>query len=421
MTALPTVAPSVGAQPAHDRIPRLHGTAEVPGWKMGLYGTRQLKAHDWLDGNKVELMVGQQEWTERMLPDIARAREIVNVAQYNWENDAHGRQIADALKEAASSGRGDKAPEVTTMVDRFGSHTIRGSRHPLLARKLTAEMADAGINSLVYHPPYKVNPYVRELYHPKFAIMDNVAYVAGMGFGEKYATWNDLALRIEGPAAAQAAAEFAGRMVDLGAPITPRHRALLHELFAEPTTAGDARAKIVSNRPPGRSFEATRDFFDAAAIPGGRFLTMTPYIGDPRVVDALNASAARGDDVRVVAPGPKSRNNKIQVTLSQSFYKDLHADVQMLELDEMLHAKAWLRQDAAGASRLSVGSTNLSAGSLSTYWEMSAVTDDAAAGAKYTRAFDALQDKAHRVRYSDVDTFGMQALTALRKLVNLKL
>lgn len=390
---------------------RLAGSGNVPGWQMGAYGTGYLKSHPWTTGNRVDLLTGQQEWTAQLLADIKGAKRVVNIAQYNWEADAHGRAIVDALKEAAA-----RNVEVNVIVDRFGSHTIRGSRHPLRARKLVDEMRAAGINVSVYYPPYKLNPYKRELYHPKFARIDDIAHVAGMGFGEKYATWNDLALRIEGPAAAQAGAEYAARMVDLGAPLSSRHRALLAEGFHAPVRAGWAGAKLVANS-PGHRLDATADFLQAARQARERLWVMTPYIGDPLVVDALNEAASRGVDVRVLSPGPKSRNNKIQVTLSRSFYADLAPGVKMFELDEMMHAKAWLSD-----GRLTVGSTNLSAGSLRTYWELSAAVEDARAAAKYGAAFEQLQAKAGAaVQYADIDTRALRLLTAVRKLTHLRL
>jgi phosphatidylserine/phosphatidylglycerophosphate/cardiolipin synthase-like enzyme len=383
----------------------------VPGWKLGVHGNPYLQSHPVTTGNQVELLVGQSEWTPRLLADLEAERNVININQYNWEPNGPGSVIADLLRRKVREG-----VEVNITLDAHGSLSKYGSGVPKHEVEAFIDgMRRDGINVTVYEPDFTINPFRKPLDHRKIVQLTNVAYLSGMGFADKYHDWVDLSVRLEGPAAAQVGAEYIARAKDLGLDASARQKAQLSEMFSAPIRDAGAAVRILANTPSEKRFDVTDDFHASAKAATKRFWVMTPYIGHSSVIDTLNETAKRGIDVRVLVPGPESGRNGISVALSRTFLRDLDPRVKVFELPEMLHAKAWLRDDDV----LTIGSTNLSHGSLRFYRELSASVQDAGAGAKYAAHFEDVQSRAIPVTDARIGSWKVTALTLLRKALRI--
>jgi cardiolipin synthase len=294
------------------------------------------------------------------------------------------------------------------------------------------DMRDAGVQVLVNNPKEGrglfgiealAHPLKQQLDHRKFLVINNqVAYEGGMGLAGsasgKYDTWHDLMLRVEGPGAAQLGAEYVARATEMGGEFTPDaiRKLTLGAAAANQARAGAAQVQVVANH-PGIRTDATEDFFRAAATARERLWVMTPYIGDEDVVQALK-DAKRANpqlDVRVLVPGLDVKQNPLFAKVSQSYYRELiEAGVEVYGHERMMHAKAWLADD-----QFTIGSTNLSRGSLRHYMELSASVRDAGVAAKAVQMLEDDFSPARRLSVDDVDGFGLRAIGFVRDLFNL--
>lgn len=382
---------------------------------LGLFGPDALKPHPYVSGNRADLLVEYAEWIPQLAKDIASATKVIDVVQFNWEDNGAGRAMADLLMERSRAG-----VEVNVIVDQTGSMDKVGKEHSARSRLLFDEMRAAGINVIAYKPKSGLlsNPLTRDYEHRKLLTVDHkIAHIGGMGLAGrdgKYESWRDLAVRLEGPAAAQAGAEFVASWTKLGGAPSERQISTLQSAFENPARAGAANVRVVPNT-PGTRHDATEDFVSAAASAREKFWVMTPYIGDERAAEALIAAKKRGVDVRVIAPGLKVPNNKTETMISKTFYADLlKQGIPIYGFERMMHAKAWLADD-----RLTVGSTNLSRGGLRWYKEMSASVEDAGASAKAVRLFQSDFLSTPQIRLAEVTTLGTRLLRMVRKVTGL--
>jgi cardiolipin synthase len=367
--------------------------------KEGL--TPGVPTYPWVAGNRAELLVDYREFVPRVLEDLRAAEHVINIVEYNWEPSGPSLEIAKILKDKVREG-----VEVNVMTDRRGSFGFDSTADAADVQRYFDDLEDAGVNVIVTDPGGNVNPFGLYLDHRKlFDIDHRVAHVGGLGLAStadgKYDDWHDLMIRIEGPAAAQAGAEFVSQWQIQGGQVTSTQQAAFASAQASAVDQAKtgASARMLPNT-PGVGLDATEDFMAAAAGPGERLWAMTPYVGDRQVQRAMIEAAKAGKDVRLLVPGPESRSNGPLLQVSRTFYRDLlEAGVRVYEYPEMMHAKAWVTDD-----QLTVGSTNLSDGALDEYLELSAaVKDDPVTLAKAERMLEA--DLA-RSRELTLDDFG---------------
>jgi cardiolipin synthase len=380
----------------------------------GLSGRDAIGEREWTHGNKVDPLIEYGEWLPRLYVDLWKAQQTIDIVEYNWEPTGVGSAVTELLKRKTAAGI-----EVNVMIDGYGS-LGKDSRVPKeRAQAWVDDMRAAGINVQVNDPGFHINPLNMHLDHRKiFVVDDKVAYTGGLGLansGDKYAMWHDLMVRMEGPVAAQTAAEFIGSWVDGGGTVTQRQHDLILNTMRNPIVSGNGTVRGLPNEIEGRK-DATDDFYHQASIAQDRFWVETPYIGDPKIAEALKQTAQRGVDVVVIVPSPESHTNGPFLRVSRSYYKDLiAAGVRVYEYPRMLHAKVWISDD-----RLTMGSTNLSHGSFATYDEYSVAIRDAAASAKMAGMIDADTHVATRLSADDpsLNDWQNQATTAIRNLIN---
>lgn len=332
-------------------------------------GDRSVGDHPTVGGNQARLLIDTAQFVPAVLRDINQARDHVNITMFSFQDDGAGKSIGDALKQKAREG-----VEVNLIIDGFGSRQWPMSRY----RAHIEDLKRAGVNvqrnwrwNLPFIPDN--NSGVRAIDHRKiFEVDGKVAYLGGMNLSKQFDEWHDTMVRIQGPAAAVAGAEIAGRWVDTGGAMSDRRVQTLAMGAADSARSGAATVQILGNSPRG-ALEATDEFFRMARSATQRFWVLTPFIGNHEMVDELVAAAKRGVDVRVAVPGPNPwKNGKFARPLTQSFYPELaQGGVRIYEQPQMSHAKLWLSDDTANIS-----SVNLDHHSASMDYEIGATVHD---------------------------------------------
>ena len=354
-------------------------------------------------GNSARLLVDTAQFVPAVLRDIAAARHQVNITMFSWQDDGTGKRLAEALKYKARQGI-----EVNVQIDAIGSQQWPLSRR----RAFINDMKAAGV-SVKRHWPTSASGTID---HRKiFEIDGRIAYLGGMNLAAKYDNWHDVMVRLEGPAAAQAGAELAGRWIDTGGKISPRRVAVLTAHGPrKPTLNARAAVKLLGNSPQ-IELAATREFFHLAATAKKRLWVMSPYIGNKEMVNALTRAAKRGVDVRVTVPGPNEwKNGQFTAKLTRGFYSDLlRAGVKLYEQPQMTHAKLWLSDNTANIS-----SVNLDRRSAMDAYEIGATIADTSFRRQVEQLFLRDFKRSRQIGAKDSDQY--RAVELLRKKLNLR-
>lgn len=330
-------------------------------------GDAHVGRHPVVAGNNVQLLVDSPQMAPRLFEDVRNARTVVDVSMFSWFPNGTGEQLANLLISKAKAG-----VEVNVQVDTEGSVQIPGTSF----YRMFQRMQDAGVN-------IRRNPWVRvdrsgvrmlPVDHRKLAVIDgNIAYLGGMNLSAGYDDWHDTMLRIQGPAAAVAGAEFVGRWSDLGGNLSRPHELALEANLDRPAPDGNIGVKIIANTPGGDE-AITDEFFNLAKTAQKRLWIETPFVGSPAMVQALAGAVQRGVDVRVAVPGFFTWKAGIPTAaVTRSFFADmLTAGVKLYEQPQMTHAKMILADDLA-----TVGSFNLTERSSHDIYEIAAQISDA--------------------------------------------
>lgn len=318
-----------------------------------------------IGGNSVRLLRDAAENYPAWLEAIASARRHVHFENYIFREDAAGEMFAEALMERARAG-----VRVRVIYDWLGG--FRKTSNAFWGR-----LREAGVEVRCYNPPSLGAPFgwlSRD--HRKLLSVDgDVGFLTGLCIGQMWVgqpekslePWRDTGVEIRGPGVAEIDRAFAQVWSMLGAPIPPEEMTADGAQRAE----GDVNLRIVATVP------ATAGMFRVdqlvAALARERvWLTDAYYAGTTSYVQALNAAARDGVDVRLLVP--HATDIPLLQPLSRSGYRPLlEAGVRVFEWNgTMLHAKT-----AVADSRWArVGSTNLNVASWLGNCELDAVIED---------------------------------------------
>lgn len=300
-------------------------------------------------GNAVELVSGAEEYADRLVHEISRARERCHLLYYIVHDDEVGQRMAAALEDAV-----DRGVTCRLLADAVGSKLFfRG--------KLSKRLAKAGVQVVPLLPVGPLRALAARMdlrNHRKIAVFDgqvalsgshNVSRASYLG-QEAYGPWVDLSVRLEGPAVADLEEIFLWDLAfntDHPFPSQPPPR---------PDRAGDSVVAVLPSDPvrPDSPFGEVLQ----QALRGARreVVVTTPYFvpGDA-LVETLRSAALRG--VRVVLIVPRRSNHPIAQAAGRSHYEYLmSAGVEIFEHGEgLLHVKS-LSTDGELAI---VGSANL--------------------------------------------------------------
>ncbi len=317
-------------------------------------------------GNRLEVMTSNAKVFQRIEDEIDAAQYRIWAQYYIVNNDETGRAFLERLVMAAKRG-----VEVRLLVDAVGSARI----DPIRVRALV----DAGGHFAIFHP---VNPMRRRWAvhlrnHRKIIVIDDrIGITGGMNIGDEYSgrgrrrsrrrPWRDTHVVLRGRAVSDLGEVFAEDWC------FATDETLLVSQSAAPEEGGSLVAMIPSG--PDQRHNATGlVFFQGIASAARRCYITSPYfLPDDPTLQALQAAALRGVDVRVLVPR-KNDSKLVQVAMRSYYPRLLEAGVRVFEyLPRVLHAKTMVVDGAWSI----LGSANLDIRSFRLNFEASLLVHD---------------------------------------------
>ncbi len=329
-------------------------------------------------GNSARLLIDGPATYRQMFRAIDAARDHINLETYTIEAGDVGTQLADRLIARRAAG-----VTINLLYDSVGSISTPAAYFERLR--------DAGVNVCQFNP---VNPLraksgwrVNNRDHRKILAVDGqVALVGGINISEVYSSgsfphrrkhgdtvigWRDTHTEIRGPAVEEVEKLFANSWARQKCSPLPA----VAKLSRQPAKGGRA-LRIVGSGPDseGSAMYAERSIH----------INVAYFAPDPLTLNALEAAARRGVDVRLVLPGVSDSWGALHAGRSQ--YQDLlEAGVRIFERkDTMMHAKTAV-VDGVWST---IGSTNLDWRSILHNDEANVIVLDAEFGAEMERAFE---------------------------------
>ena len=313
-------------------------------------------------GNQVTLLEDGPATYAAMFAAIRAATANINFATYIFEPDEVGKQFADLLMEKRRQG-----VEVNVIYDSVGSH-----RTP---KTFFDAMRKAGIRVVEFNP---VNPLsalpgsgLNNRSHRKLIVVDgSTAFVGGVNISNVYSTgshvdagsrasgasrrttgsWRDTHLQIEGPVVAEFQKIFLQSWEKQKAePLTGNYLPAL-------SPKGRHIVRAIASTPDEQRNELYLTLLSAVTFAERNiYLTNAYFAPDPQFIEALQAAAKRGVDVKLILPG--TTDSWLAFHAGRSHYADLlAAGVKIYERrGPLLHAKT----STIDGVWSSVGTTNL--------------------------------------------------------------
>ncbi|HEY3168968.1 MAG TPA: phospholipase D-like domain-containing protein, partial [Candidatus Binatia bacterium] len=332
-------------------------------------------------GNRIDVLLNGDETFPIMLRDIKAAKSTITFAQYLYEGDALGRELAQAFAERCRAG-----VKADILLDSHGS-----GKTPA---EIIALMRDAGCHVEFFRRvdapaiifPWKLLRYNYRSHRRILVIDGRVGFTGGYGISDAWTGdgrtaehWRDTNARIEGPVVKFLQAAFAESWLETtgiaigGEGYFPR---------LEPV--GKVPAQIVSSSPAGGSFQNYLLFLLSINSARKSILITNPYfIPDDVMTEALVKAAARG--VRVVVLVTGEIDSQLTYTASRSHYGPLLLGrVEIFEYQTaLLHAKTMV-VDGIWAT---IGSTNLDNRSFALNQELNLTLYDTAVARRLEEIF----------------------------------
>ena len=292
--------------------------------------------------NSLQIYSYGRDLYDAMLAAIDAAQESVYLETFIWKGDAVGQEFKQRLARKARQG-----VDVYVIFDGFGNLVV-----PHAFKVFPRE-----IHTLQYRPirrPWHVlDPRRYALDHRKLLVVDGrIGFIGGYNLGSLYATqWRDTHLRMEGPAVAHLAHEFASFWHDhgvSGAGIT-RH----YPRQFDPLVVSESNDAL-------RLAFPIRDMYIAAIERAEHHILLTNayFVPDRVLLRALIAASQRGVEVQVLVPWIS--NHTLPDWLARGlFTRCLEAGIHIFAYQTMIHAKTctidgqWSTIGTANLDRLS--------------------------------------------------------------------
>lgn len=318
-----------------------------------------------LAGNRVRLLRDARENYPAWLAAIASAEREVLLENYMFCEDDTGLEFQQALAARARAG-----VRVRVIYDWLGSF---GRASAGYWRALRA----AGVEVRCFNPARLAAPFaaLHRDHRKMLAVDGRVGFITGLCIGRMWTgdtergipPWRDTGIEVRGPALHDIEQAFAQVWAATGAELPDDERTPPQLIPPEGTVAVRVVASV-----PGLSAVLRIDQLIASAARRSLWLTDAYFASIPPYVQALQAAARDGVDVRLLVPG--ASDIPLLRPLSQAGYRPLlEAGIRVFEWKgSMLHAKTAV----ADGRWARVGSSNLNVASWVGNFELDALIED---------------------------------------------
>ena len=329
-------------------------------------------------GNRVEVLTNGERFYPAMLEAIRGARETVNLEAYIFKQGEVADRMIEALAERAKGG-----VRVTIVMDAIGSF---GAYRATRARLEASGCRVAAYQRFTWYRLARLNNRT----HRELLIVDGeIAFVGGAGIADWWANaeggrprWRDMMARIEGPVVSDVQGVFAENWLEC-----------CGEILVGPDTykphhpVGDVAAFAIKSSPADRSTASRALFQTLIEGSNGKVLIATPYfLPDRAFRDAIRRTVARGVEMTVIVPGPRTDQRWVRLASRRMYGQMLDAGVRIFEYSPgMTHVKALLVDDLWAV----VGTTNLDNRSFEHNDEVNVAFRSAAVNARITADLEA--------------------------------
>lgn len=314
--------------------------------------------------NRVEIYVDGKSLLQRMLDDIAAARDHIHVEYFILEDDKTGGAFIDALLRKAADG-----VEVRIIYDGLGSMHLK--------RSTLGKMRAAGIKfrsfARLRFPFFTGKLNYRN--HRKILIIDGeTAYLGGFNIADRYTdgldwgVWRDTHIRFRGDAVAGTQNIFLSDWLGVAGKI---HRANRFFPLADEETR--TFAQVVRSGPDSAWQGIMLGFCEAIYSATRSIDIQTPYfLPNEAVLRALQTAAMSGVRVRVILPARS--DSRLSYAASMSYMEPLMAAGVRVYLYQkgFIHAKTMVVDDELTI----VGSANVDYRSFEQNFEIDAFIYD---------------------------------------------
>lgn len=248
-------------------------------------------------GNRLQPLVNGDEAFPAMLAAIDAAKKSISLVTYIFDNDASGKQFADALARAVSRG-----VAVRVLIDAAGT---RYSWPPIVHRLRHAKVPVAKFLPASLFTPWRVTT-VNLRNHRKIMVVDGqIAFTGGMNIRHGNmlresppSPVRDLHFRVDGPVVAQLQEAFVNDWA------FTTDETLDGDLWFPNLNEADGIVARVIADGPDADFETVRwTLLAALAEAQNSVKILTPYfLPESTLITALNLAALRGVRVDIILP-----------------------------------------------------------------------------------------------------------------------
>ncbi|HOI05659.1 MAG TPA: phospholipase D-like domain-containing protein [Deltaproteobacteria bacterium] len=318
-----------------------------------------------IPGNEVRLLKDASENYPAWIEAMESAEKSIHFENYIFRDDDTGELFARVLKDKARQG-----VKVRLIYDWMGALGRT-------SRRFWEQLASAGVEVRCFNPPRLRHPlsWVSRDHRKMIAVDGCVGFVTGLCVGRMWVgcpergipPWRDTGIMVKGPAVSDIERSFADVWATMG-PALPEDevpgRGSIHP-------EGDVTLRVVASIPNTAGLFRL-DQLIAAAARHSLWLTDAYFIGFTPYVQALQAAAMDGVDVRLLVPG--TTDIPIVRAVTRAGYQPLlEAGVRIFEWNgPMLHAKT-----AVADSRWArIGSSNLNLLSWIGNYELDVAVED---------------------------------------------
>ncbi len=328
-----------------------------------------------LGGNDVKLFTNGKDKFRHLFADIEKAEKHIHIEYYVLDDDELGLKFQQALIRKAKEG-----VEIRIIYDSFGSRKAK--------KKFFEDFRKAGIET----EPFlkltlsRLTSRLNYRTHRKIVVIDGrIGYVGGMNVADRYVKgfdwgcWRDTHARIEGKGVQGLQSIF---LIDWY--FVSQTLITSRDYFPILENYGECPMQIVNSGPLSEENEISHGIMQAIYDARKSIFIQTPYFLPPdAMVDALQAAAIRGVDVRVIMS--KRSDVPLVQRASFSYIKDmLKAGVKVYMYHKgFLHSKMMVFD----GSLTLVGSANFDSRSFAQNFEVEAFIYDEELGARANDIF----------------------------------